>query len=169
MKKQIETKAPQVGRPLTCTHKIVDAICYRLAHGESLVAICGDKDMPDYSTVRRWAEPGTLFNERYARAREDQAERYAEQIVSIGEEMNHPGVTIEEIQVARLRIDARKWIASKLLPKKYGDKPADISVSTTINQIPLSEARRQELIERRVACLRGQASCAHRKPSGHSL
>jgi len=26
------------------------------------------------------------------------------------------------VQAARLRVDTRKWVASRLLPKKYGDR-----------------------------------------------
>jgi hypothetical protein len=56
-------------------------------------------------------------------AREVQAETMADEIVSIAD---GTGMGVEE-RVAlsardRLRVDSRKWVASKLLPKKYGDK-----------------------------------------------
>ena len=76
-------------------------------------------------TVFRWlADPERVsFREQYAMAREVQAETMADEIVSIDD---GNGMGIEE-KVAlsardRLRVDSRKWVASKLLPKKYGDK-----------------------------------------------
>lgn len=66
------------------------------------------------------------------RAREDQADFYADQIVAIADELTietrHQGedviLDVSSTAVARnrLRVDARKWYASKLAPKKYGDK-----------------------------------------------
>ncbi len=95
-----------------------DTVCQRIAEGESLVDICKRKDMPDYSTVCRWlqkdGEEGAV-RKRYARAREDQADFYADQIIAIAD--NEP-----DAQKARNRVDARKWVASKLKPKRYGDK-----------------------------------------------
>ena len=75
------------------------------------------------------------FSEQYARAREQQQEFYAEEILDIAddgqndymERLNKNGeiemvVNHENIQRSRLRVDTRKWIMSKLAPKKYGDK-----------------------------------------------
>jgi len=81
--------------------------------------------MPAMGTVFRWlADPEhTRFREQYAMAREVQAETMADEIVTIAD---GSGLGVEE-RVAlsardRLRVDSRKWVASKLLPKKYGDK-----------------------------------------------
>lgn len=41
-------------------------------------------------------------------------------------------VNHEAINRSRLRVDSRKWIASKLLPKKYGDKQVDVSVNPIV-------------------------------------
>ncbi len=54
------------------------------------------------------------------RAREAQAELRADEITDIADGAEH-GAS-EAVQAARLRVDARKWIAAKLLPKRYGDK-----------------------------------------------
>jgi hypothetical protein len=115
-----------VGRPSDYTAEIADEICTRLANGESLRAICAsDRDdfMPHIGTVLRWVGQHEEFREQYARAREIQAETHADDIVAIAD---GAGLTGEE-KVAlsardRLRVDSRKWVASKLLPKKYGDK-----------------------------------------------
>jgi len=97
------------------TQDIFDAILHRLAHGESLRAICKDEDMPSTASVMRWLSESDELREQYARARELQAEHYVGEILEIAD-------TTDDPQKARLQVDARKWIASKLLPKVYGDK-----------------------------------------------
>lgn len=123
------------------TQEIADAICERLADGESLRSICSGEGMPSRMTVFRWlSDPERVaFRDQYARAREEQAEFYAESIIDIADEevtmiradKHKPGADEDaEIEVVfdsaaiarnRLRVDARKWYASKLAPKKYGD------------------------------------------------
>jgi hypothetical protein len=123
----------QTGRPSSYTPEMGDYICERLIEGDSLRAICRDDDMPAPGTVLRWVANNPEFRIQYTRAREEQAETYADQIIAIADEER---VTVkddkgEEVQVVfdnvavnrnRLRIDARKWVASKLKPKKYGDR-----------------------------------------------
>jgi len=71
--------------------------------------------MPSTSTVFRWLEQYAGFSELYARAREIQADMLADEILEIAD---------SEIDTnrARVMIDARKWLAGKLRPKKYGDR-----------------------------------------------
>ena len=97
-----------------------------------LRVICRADDMPAKASVFRWLGLHKEFSDQYARAREEQAEALADEIVSIADEQEatvrtHDGmteVTFDSVAVARnrLRVDARKWVASKLKPKKYGDK-----------------------------------------------
>lgn len=61
------------------------------------------------------------FTEQYTRAREAQAEFYADQIVDIADGVL-PARGDVDVQRDRLRVESRKWVAAKLLPKKYGDK-----------------------------------------------
>jgi len=121
------------GRPTRYTPKVAADICTRLAEGESLRAICRDGAMPGLRTVLGWLFDGEHqeFSHQYASAREAQAEVWADEIVSIADEATGDSTTDkdgkeivnhEHIQRSRLRVDARKWIASKLLPKRYGDK-----------------------------------------------
>jgi transposase-like protein len=125
-----------MARPSDYTPELALAICQRLVEGESLRAICREEGMPDRGTVFRWTEQHAEFRGQYARAREAQAETFADELNEIAddgsndwmERLNDEGektgwqVNGEHIQRSRLRIDTRKWIASKLLPKKYGDK-----------------------------------------------
>lgn len=79
----------------------------------------------------RWLEAHEDFREKYARARADQADFLAEEILQIADDGLNDTYTDEEGNVrtnqdviarSRLRVDSRKWYASKLLPKKYGDR-----------------------------------------------
>ena len=53
----------------------------------------------------------------YARAREDQADTLADEVVSIARQ-----ATSEDAAAVRVHLDAVKWYASKMAPKTYGDK-----------------------------------------------
>ena len=125
-----------MGRPSLYTDAIADEICRRLAEGEALNRICTDTPgFPHESTVRAWAIGDVQgFATKYARARELQAHVMAEEIRLISD-TPEVGVTIttkadggveekkgDMIEHRRLRIDARKWYLSKVLPKVYGDK-----------------------------------------------
>ena len=100
--------------------KQFDTICARIAGGESLRTICLSKDLPTPQGVRKWlnADEGGELVARYARAREEQADHYADEIISIAD---NEDLAPED---RRIMVDARKWVASKLKPRKYGDKLA---------------------------------------------
>jgi hypothetical protein len=87
-----------------------------MADGETLAAICEAPGMPHANTVRGWAVHDVDgFSVVFARAREAQAHAIAEKAL-IGAQ------TDEDAQLGRLRFDARRWFASKMLPKTYGEK-----------------------------------------------
>ncbi len=117
-----------MGRPSSYTKGKADAICERLARGESLRTICAGADMPDMVTERRWRRGNEDYRTHYARAREDQARGYADEIMDIADESVETQV---EVQDKRVRIDTRKWTLSKLLPKTYGDK-LEVSADTNL-------------------------------------
>lgn len=107
------------GRPSKYSQELADEICERLAKGRSLRQICTDEDMPGRSAVLRWLRDKEDFRSQYAHAREEQADFWADEIIEISDApMSEPF----EVQQAKLRSDNRKWIASKLKPKKYGDR-----------------------------------------------
>lgn len=121
-----------VGRPTSYNHEIADKICEAISDGKSLREICAADDMPAKAVVFRWLAAHKEFSDQYARAREEQAETLADEIVSIADEATatikaQDGLTevvFDSTAVARnrLRVESRKWVASKLKPKKYGDK-----------------------------------------------
>lgn len=119
-----------MARPSSFTQETADAICLRLTEGESLRGICRDEEMPAASTVFKWLADRKEFSEQYARAREAQADHMAEEILQIADDgsndtyqtENGEAVNHDVIARSRLRVDARKWLAAKMAPKKYGDK-----------------------------------------------
>lgn len=104
------------GRPSIYTEELAARICERLATGESLRKICDDPEMPARSTVRAWALDNKDFSDQYARAREIGWTDIAEDLLDIADDKGG------DAQRDRLRVDTRKWLLSKMLPKVYGDK-----------------------------------------------
>lgn len=125
-----------MARPCEFTQEIGDAICDQIADGVSLRTICTAENMPGKSTVFRWLGSFPAFRDQYARAREAQADTLADELLDIAddgdndwmERKGEDGQSLgwrengEAIQRSRLRVDTRKWIASKLKPKKYGER-----------------------------------------------
>ena len=133
-----------MARPSTYTRKTAAIICERLADGESLRSICSDDKMPAKSTVFKWLIEHEAFSDQYARAREAQADSLVDELLDIAddgsndwmEKRNSSGEVAgwqengEAIRRSQVRIEARKWIAARLRPKKYGDR-LDVDQRTT--------------------------------------
>src|SRR4051795_1213338 len=99
------------------TSALADTICERLSEGESLRSICRDPGMPTEGAVRAWArENRDGFAPRYRLARELQLEFWADQIVEIAD------ASASDPRDRQVRIDTRKWLMSKLAPRRYGDR-----------------------------------------------
>ena len=148
-----------MGRPSEYTDAIGDEICDRLANGESLVAICKSDHMPNPSTIYRWLDSDAHagFRKRYARARQDQADTLADEIISIADDGRNDWMEAnaedsvawkingEHVQRSKLRMEARKWTAAKLKPKKYGDR-VDLNGSFDVKIKPVElEADAEDL------------------------
>lgn len=127
------SKAPRKenGRPSGHTQALADRICQQLAEGKSLRSICKEEGMPSQSMVYRWLEKNEGFREQYSLARTWQADTLADEILEIADESandtyvdddGNVKINAEVVARSRVRIEARKWIASKLAPKKYGDR-----------------------------------------------
>jgi hypothetical protein len=139
-----EQKEPRTGRPTLKTPELCKEICERMAEGETLTNICRDADMPAWTTVHDWKQADESFRQALTRAREQQAEVWAEEIMSISDD-DLP--THEAIGRARLRMQSRQWLAGKYNPQ-FADKPTQVGVNVGV-QVVLPEVERQKLIERR--------------------
>jgi len=113
-----------MARPTDFNEDIAEHICSEIASGRSLRSICDDEGMADKSTVFRWLSRHETFRDQYARAQEDRTAALAEDILEIADQYDNlqDKLDTEHIQRAKLRIDARKWLMSKMAPKRYGDK-----------------------------------------------
>ena len=131
-------KKNPVGAPTTYNSHIASVICMRIAEGESLREIVKTNGMPDRTVVYDWLLRHPEFANQYTRAREEQADTLADEIIAIADEQpeviavvdKKTGALIEHkldgafLQWQKNRIEARKWTAMKLKPKKYGDRMA---------------------------------------------
>jgi hypothetical protein len=133
-----KTKTP-LGRPTIFNEDIANMICEKVAtHTFGIRRICElYPELPCVDTIYRWRYIHESFSEQYARAKLKQADILAEELLEIAddgqndwmEKFGDKGENIgwqlngEHVQRSRLRIDTRKWLASKLLPKQYGNTP----------------------------------------------
>lgn len=119
-----------MGRPSEYSEETAATICDRLTEGQSLRKITLSDDMPAASTIYKWLANNPTFAEQYAHARDAQADTLADEILDIADDGTNdwmerddgPEYNGDAVARSRLRVDARKWIAAKLKPKKYGDK-----------------------------------------------
>lgn len=134
-----------MSRPSSYNDETASIICDRIAGGESLRKICACEDMPDKKTVLKWLRDNPEFVTHYACAREAQADHMAEEILEISDEsrqdtyIDDDGRVItnqEVIARSRLRVDARKWLASKMAPKKYGDR---LELAGSVTTTPMTD------------------------------
>jgi hypothetical protein len=103
-----------------------------------------NKHWPSVAHIFRWLHNNPLFREQYTRAKQNQIESFVDDVIDIADDstndwmVNANGTTVanhDHINRARLRIDTRKWLASKLAPKIYGDKKDDkVSENDAISQ-----------------------------------
>lgn len=89
-----------------------------LSDGQSLRAISRQDGMPDMVTIWRWIQRHEDFAAKYAEAKQEAADAMVEDMQSISDD---PDIASDH---KRIMVDTRKWIASKLKAKKYGDKVA---------------------------------------------
>jgi hypothetical protein len=124
-----------MGRHSEFTQEIADVICARMAQGESVRQICRDEGMPAESTVRNWSVKIDAFHAQFTRAREAMLLYWEDEIAEIADDSTNDWMEretekgrivrshdYEHWRRSQLRIDTRKWLMSKLLPKKYGER-----------------------------------------------
>ena len=117
------------------TPALFTTICDRIGAGESLRSVCRDPEMPSKTTVMRWLHDKPALRDQYASARDDLLDHWAEDLIEIADDgtldtiegTDKHGNTVmvanhANVQRDRLRLDARKWLMSRLGPKKYGDR-----------------------------------------------
>lgn len=129
-RKRPEDKLPS-GRPLEYTKEMGDYICELVSStGHGLLRLTQMyPELPDKVTINRWRYRVPEFRNQYAMAKIVQADILAEECLEIADDNSQDTKVDSEGREtfnsefaarARLRVDTRKWLASKLLPKQYG-------------------------------------------------
>jgi len=120
------------GRPSIYSEELADKICDYVIDGKSLREISRLKDTPNFKTLQQWLKNKEEFASQYARAKNIQIDLFIDEIIKTIDDLDITDLDGKEanakVQICRLRVDTLKWIACKLLPKKYGDKQ-EISLS----------------------------------------
>ena len=126
---------------------IFEYVCQEIEKGRALRNVLKDENMPSTSTFYQWLDNDEVKAKQYARATEVRADIIFDDILAIADEntndtsINENGIEVvnnDVIQRSRLRIDARKWVLSKLNPKKFGDKTDITSGGEKIQNMPTS-------------------------------
>ena len=146
----LEANETKIGRPTKYTLDLADVICSRLACGESMRSVSRDEAMPALSTLFKWIREDEAFSEQYVKAKEESADALVEEMLDIAdngtndymESLGQDGECLgyklngEFVQRSKLRVDVRKWAASKLKPKKYGERAQVDNISSDGSMTP---------------------------------
>lgn len=123
------------GRPTIYSEELTAEIIERMCEGESLRSICRDDNMPAMSSVILWKTKHPEFSIQYEAAMTSRAQHLFDELLEIADDSTRDKIVDENgnertntevVGRSRLRVDARKWALSKMIPKLYGDKVEQI-------------------------------------------
>lgn len=143
----------KLGRPTIFTSELMKEICDIIASSsKGIRKLCGENaDFPNPDTIYRWIRENKDFSDQYAQAKRQQIEVIVDEIMEIANDASHDLIVNENgriipnhanIHRSRLRIDTRKWLASKLAPKIYGDKPKEFGEEAKLTEEMMQELER---------------------------
>jgi hypothetical protein len=142
MSQVIDKKRKGLYNPKYTEREVWPVILERISGGQSLMGAVKAMGIP-YATVKHQLRHSEALKKQYYSAIEERGDYLADELVDLSDEMPpadlDPQLINAWVNRQRLRIDARKWTASKLRPKVWGDK---IDVSVTHTQISINEALR---------------------------
>ena len=122
-----------IGRPSIYTDELANELCLRISNGSSLNRACRAKDMPDKATVYRWIDTNEKFCDKYREATNQRAEFHFDEMLDIADAVEEETAAVSK---AKVQIDTRKWILSRMNPTKYGDKQQVDNVSSDKSMSP---------------------------------
>jgi hypothetical protein len=133
----------QTGRPSMYTDELAKDICDKIAsHTCSVGELCKlNPHWPKVETIRVWRRSRSEFAAMYAQAKIDQIEGLVDEIIEISDNQHRDTITDDEgnercnsewIARSRLRVDSRKWLASKLVPKLYGMSKIEVGAEGSL-------------------------------------
>lgn len=110
--------------PTKYNDEVFNAILDRIMDGESLSQITRngrDASIPCRAAFNKWISKDKDLAELYGLAMDIRADQLFDEIIEIADDVADKEST-ETIQRDKLRIDSRKWVASRMRPLKYGDQ-----------------------------------------------
>lgn len=119
------TEKTKAAKPERDKAAICQTVLQGMRDGLSAFKACQAAGVPQ-STFNRWVDADAKLAEDYAHAREDLIERMANEVLELADsevpETGDGKRDWQAIQQRKLQVDSRKWLLSKLAPKKYGDR-----------------------------------------------
>ena len=116
-KKKAPHELLKKGCPTDYTDSIADEICARLATGETIRSMCRKtKRLPSRDSIHKWILKHPYFADRYMLARKLHAQYMQDEILDLADD---PAISESMVLLnwARMRIDSRKFLLAKVLPK----------------------------------------------------
>lgn len=160
MKKHSKSKE----RPSLYSTTVAEEICSTIATtSKGIKRLCKEiSHWPSHDTIYNWLNKHEEFSDLYARAKKNQIEVLVDEILEISDDATLDNIKNDDgkilishanINRAKLRIDTRKWLASKLIPRVYGNKdPKECSACSELNE--LSSLSDEELVQRAYAAIK---------------
>jgi hypothetical protein len=151
---------PKARRPYQAySPELADELCTLIAEGKSIRQITELTGMPSRRGVQYWLCRYPDFRKKYEDAMGLWAEFLAHEIIEIADDSSgdfiitedgRRAVDHENINRSRLKVDSRKWLLSKILPKRYGDRiTTDMNIAVepeTLRNLP-DEKKRARVLE----------------------
>ncbi|EHL31828.1 terminase small subunit-like protein [Legionella drancourtii] len=139
----------KIGRPTKYNSELAEEICNVIASTSKGTKVLCKENMhwPCQDTLFAWLKKYPEFSEQYAQAKICQIELLIDEILEIADDESNDCFIDEDgkpvsnnsvVNRARLKIDTRKWLASKLVPKVYGNKigiESDSSMSEELRKL----------------------------------
>lgn len=172
----------RTGRPPTILQPdLLEEILLRTVEGESMRAICRDPAMPSRSKLAKELVENSEFATQYLQARELLYSGWADEILDIADDgttdyvikvgrngHEYEAVDQEHIQRSRLRVEARKWLLSKLMPSTYGDKVEHEHGGEIAHRVDITGLSEREKM-RRMALFMLEDQAAGTTIEGHAM
>jgi len=143
-----------MGRPVKWPpdHPVWSEIIDRVSAGKSVSTVLSEKGMPNWTVFQAMLAHDANLNAAYEKAVQNRADKLADEILELSDEQMPAGLegamASAWVQQKRMQVDARKWIASKLKPRTYGDR-IDMTVRderiSVLGALEAAQARVQTL------------------------